>query len=217
MIKPSMETLTWLRGKRPEDWCRFRDLVQVCVPSPQTDGFRAARSWLLWLRVPGPSRLGRPFFHFSEGSAVSQGLRVEASPQSLCALRAVDKSVLLMKPEAELSASKVYNLALLKAIVRTKDEEEEDEEDCIRHVSTDTLPYQILDKNEKDLYSLVKDMGLKVFTNLKIKYPKLCTFYSMPVLVADTKLNERMTPLTLPKTVRSYFPETWIWELVVVK
>uniref|UniRef100_A0A5F9C8I9 Alpha-2-macroglobulin n=1 Tax=Oryctolagus cuniculus TaxID=9986 RepID=A0A5F9C8I9_RABIT len=36
------------------------------------------------------------------------------------------------------------------------------------------------------------------------------------VLVADTKLNERMTPLTLPKTARSYFPETWIWELVVV-
>lgn len=66
VIKPSMETLTWLRGKRPEDWCRFRDLVQVCVPSPQTDGFRAARSWLLWLRVPGPSRLGHLFFHFSE-------------------------------------------------------------------------------------------------------------------------------------------------------
>nr|XP_008258026.1 alpha-2-macroglobulin isoform X1 [Oryctolagus cuniculus] len=156
-------------------------------------------------------------FSPAQGLPASQThLRVEASPQSLCALRAVDKSVLLMKPEAELSAFKVYNLALLKAIVRTKDEEEEDEEDCIRHVSTDTLPYQILDKNEKDLYSLVKDMGLKVFTNLKIKYPKLCTFYSMPVLVADTKLNERMTPLTLPKTARSYFPETWIWELVVV-
>uniref|UniRef100_A0A5F9CT93 Alpha-2-macroglobulin n=1 Tax=Oryctolagus cuniculus TaxID=9986 RepID=A0A5F9CT93_RABIT len=96
-------------------------------------------------------------FSPAQGLPASQThLRVEASPQSLCALRAVDKSVLLMKPEAELSAFKVYNLALLKAIVRTKDEEEEDEEDCIRHVSTDTLPYQILDKNEKDLYSLVK-------------------------------------------------------------
>lgn len=34
-------------------------------------------------------------------------LQVTAAPQSLCALRAVDQSVLLMKPDAELSASSV--------------------------------------------------------------------------------------------------------------
>lgn len=34
-------------------------------------------------------------------------LRLHASPRSLCALRAVDKSVLLMKPENELSPSSV--------------------------------------------------------------------------------------------------------------
>uniref|UniRef100_A0A5F9DIU6 Alpha-2-macroglobulin n=1 Tax=Oryctolagus cuniculus TaxID=9986 RepID=A0A5F9DIU6_RABIT len=77
-------------------------------------------------------------FSPAQGLPASQThLRVEASPQSLCALRAVDKSVLLMKPEAELSAFKVGS----------------------HHT---------------------QDMGLKVFTNLKIKYPKLCTFYSMP-------------------------------------
>ncbi|OBS67462.1 hypothetical protein A6R68_03997, partial [Neotoma lepida] len=37
-------------------------------------------------------------------------LRVTASPQSLCGLRAVDQSVLLLKPEAELSPSWIYNL-----------------------------------------------------------------------------------------------------------
>lgn len=34
-------------------------------------------------------------------------LQLHTSPRSLCALRAVDKSVLLMKPEDELSASSV--------------------------------------------------------------------------------------------------------------
>uniref|UniRef100_A0A5F9DI97 Alpha-2-macroglobulin n=1 Tax=Oryctolagus cuniculus TaxID=9986 RepID=A0A5F9DI97_RABIT len=77
-------------------------------------------------------------FSPAQGLPASQThLRVEASPQSLCALRAVDKSVLLMKPEAELSASKVGS----------------------HHT---------------------QDMGLNVFTNLKIKYPKLCAFYTMP-------------------------------------
>uniref|UniRef100_A0A8C4M689 Alpha-2-macroglobulin n=1 Tax=Equus asinus asinus TaxID=83772 RepID=A0A8C4M689_EQUAS len=37
-------------------------------------------------------------------------LKVTATPHSLCALRAVDQSVLLMKPEAELSPQSVYNL-----------------------------------------------------------------------------------------------------------
>ncbi|XP_044855879.1 alpha-2-macroglobulin-like protein 1 [Mauremys mutica] len=37
-------------------------------------------------------------------------LRVQAAPGSLCAVRAVDQSVLLRKPEAELSVDTVYNL-----------------------------------------------------------------------------------------------------------
>ncbi|XP_025051624.1 alpha-2-macroglobulin-like protein 1, partial [Alligator sinensis] len=37
-------------------------------------------------------------------------LQVQASPGSLCAVRAVDQSVLLMKPEAELSVDTVYNV-----------------------------------------------------------------------------------------------------------
>uniref|UniRef100_A0A8C3TFQ9 Alpha-2-macroglobulin n=1 Tax=Chelydra serpentina TaxID=8475 RepID=A0A8C3TFQ9_CHESE len=57
--------------------------------------------------------------HFSpaEGLPASDThLRVGASPGSLCAVRAVDKSVLLMKPEAELSPSSVYNLLPVKEL-----------------------------------------------------------------------------------------------------
>uniref|UniRef100_A0A8C0XDT9 Uncharacterized protein n=1 Tax=Castor canadensis TaxID=51338 RepID=A0A8C0XDT9_CASCN len=84
-------------------------------------------------------------------------LQVTASPQSLCALRAVDQSVLLLRPEAELSPS--------------------------------------------------WDMGLKALSNLKIKHPKLCLDYK-----SDTKIYEESPT----ETARKYFPETWIWDLVLV-
>ena len=52
--------------------------------------------------------------NFSPGQSfpASQAhLQVTASPQSLCALRAVDQSVLLMRPEAELSAATVSSVS----------------------------------------------------------------------------------------------------------
>ncbi|OWK03734.1 A2M, partial [Cervus elaphus hippelaphus] len=87
-------------------------------------------------------------------------LRVTASPQSLCALRAVDQSVLLMRPEAELSAAT-----------------EEDNEDCISrdNVYINGIMYSpVANTNEKDMYSFLQDMGLKAFTNSKIHKPKIC-------------------------------------------
>ncbi|EDK99673.1 mCG132196, isoform CRA_a, partial [Mus musculus] len=59
-------------------------------------------------------------------------LQVTASPQSLCGLRAVDQSVLLLKPEAELSPSWIYNLPGMqhnKFIPSSR--LSEDREDCI--------------------------------------------------------------------------------------
>uniref|UniRef100_K7GHB6 Alpha-2-macroglobulin bait region domain-containing protein n=1 Tax=Pelodiscus sinensis TaxID=13735 RepID=K7GHB6_PELSI len=76
--------------------------------------------------------------HFSpvEGLPASDAhLQVRASPGSLCAVRAVDKSVLLMKPEAELSPSSVYDLLPVKDIrgydYRGHHVEEEDENPCV--------------------------------------------------------------------------------------
>lgn len=55
----------------------------------------------LWLQVDLS-------FSPSEGLPSSDAhLLFRASPNSLCAVRAVDKSVLLMKPEADLSPSSV--------------------------------------------------------------------------------------------------------------
>nr|XP_019569050.1 PREDICTED: alpha-2-macroglobulin-like isoform X1 [Rhinolophus sinicus] len=162
-------------------------------------------------------------------------LRVTASPQSLCALRAVDQSVLLMKPEAELSPASVYDLLPVKDLTgfpESLNQQEEDNGDCVKHhVNIDGIIYSpVSNTDEKDMYSFLQDMGLKVFTNSKIHKPKICSqhevyskMYSQRLL-AFSEMNgmdvgsgfvlHSSEPLT--ETVRKYFPETWIWDLVVV-
>nr|XP_055192763.1 alpha-2-macroglobulin-like isoform X2 [Nyctereutes procyonoides] len=164
-------------------------------------------------------------------------LQISASPQSLCALRAVDQSVLLAKPEAELSAASVYNLLPVKDLSGfpgSLNKQEEDDRDCVHHnnIYIDGIKYfPVSNTNEKDMYSFLKDMGLKVFTNTKIHKPKVCEQPEHKVVhssrrlfaspVSELQRSHELTDMVhvsepLTETVRKYFPETWIWDLVVV-
>ncbi|KAM8912654.1 alpha-2-macroglobulin-like isoform 1-T1 [Lycaon pictus] len=164
-------------------------------------------------------------------------LQISASPQSLCALRAVDQSVLLAKPEAELSAASVYNLLPVKDLSGfpgSLNQQEEDDRDCVHHhnIFINGVKYSpVSNTDEKDMYSFLKDMGLKVFTNTKIHKPKVCEqpehkvahssrLFASPV-VSELQRSHELTDMVhfsepVTETVRKYFPETWIWDLVVV-
>ncbi|XP_035316208.1 murinoglobulin-2-like isoform X1 [Cricetulus griseus] len=173
-------------------------------------------------------------------------LQVRASPLSLCGLRAVDQSVLLLRPEAELSPSWIYNLPEMRQteFIPTLDQLFQELEPCVEtNKPTDEV---LLHPDEKDVYHYVKDMGLKAFTNLKIKHrkfclplpdlcmdfcivwisdPRVCTYTPfMPSLGFDDVTNKGDSR-TMPEvghedlateTIRKYFPETWIWDLVTV-
>ncbi|XP_031517093.1 pregnancy zone protein isoform X1 [Papio anubis] len=172
-------------------------------------------------------------------------LRVGAAPQSLCALRAVDQSMLLMKPEAELSASSVYNLLTVKDLTNFPDnvDHQEEEQGHCPHpffIRNGAFYVPLSSNDEADIYSFLKGMGLKVFTNSKIRKPKSCSV--IPPMSAGVigqgyygglgvagrpyppqmsaynimPLNNEQSSGPVPETVRSYFPETWIWELVAV-
>ncbi|CAM5081698.1 unnamed protein product [Natator depressus] len=176
-------------------------------------------------------------FSLAEGLPASNThLRVGASPGSLCAIRAVDKSVLLMKPEAELSPSSVYDLLPVKEIrgynYREHDLEEEDDNPCVtlENVILNGFIYgPISPDGEGDAYNVLKEMGLKVFTSTKVHKPKLCIerMYGVPEAygIAEALTSARMSSSLLDhiidhgpvETIRKYFPETWIWELVPVK
>uniref|UniRef100_A0A8C0GRV9 Alpha-2-macroglobulin n=1 Tax=Chelonoidis abingdonii TaxID=106734 RepID=A0A8C0GRV9_CHEAB len=142
-------------------------------------------------------------------------LRVGASPGSVCAVRAVDKSVLLMKPETELSPSSVYDLLPVKEIrgynYWEHHLEEEDDNPCVK------LDNIILNGF---IYGPISPDGLTYYVLSPLATP--CTPISK---------KERMYGLSLDainhvphiidhgpvETIRKYFPETWIWDLVTVK
>nr|XP_036311232.1 pregnancy zone protein-like [Pipistrellus kuhlii] len=160
-------------------------------------------------------------------------LKVTATPQSLCALRAVDQSMLLMKPEAELSPQSVYNLLPEKkhSNVQYDGFRNKDIEGCINaediiHNGIIYTPKQILDGD--DVYSIFESIGLNIFTNSKIHKPNFCRLlqgYPELYLAQDlpdsrrsfslnTMMREELPAEEVKETVRNYFPETWIWDLV---
>ncbi|OBS79690.1 hypothetical protein A6R68_22108, partial [Neotoma lepida] len=83
-------------------------------------------------------------------------LRVTASPQSLCGLRAVDQSVLLLKPEVELSPSWIYNLPDMQPsnFIPSSYQILEDQPPYWWDRDSDGLPP--LHPNERDVYSYVE-------------------------------------------------------------
>ncbi|XP_045695718.1 alpha-1-macroglobulin-like [Phyllostomus hastatus] len=168
-------------------------------------------------------------------------LKVTATPQSLCALRAIDQSMLLMKSEAELSPQSVYKLLPVKNHFNAHygHNTNEDAEGCISaeditHNGILYTPKQVLDDN--DVYSIFQSAGLNIFTNSKIHKPYLCHqseglldslrttgyYYDVSPDVAvenddsvyPMMLREALLAEGVQKTVRKYFPETWIWDLV---
>ncbi|NXC37818.1 A2MG protein, partial [Penelope pileata] len=189
-------------------------------------------------------------FSPSEGLPSSDThLLFRASPDSICAVRAVDRSVLLMKSEADLSPSYVYSLLPVKELHDYHHDPdmllEEPLEDCIplKKLILNGITYSpVVEMNEDDVYSILKGMGLKVFTNSKVKKPWYCnTDNYMP---AETRIAASRgmagaplhalrtselsalefsrsyatssTPEEVTETVRKYFPETWIWSLVSI-
>uniref|UniRef100_A0A8C9BWA0 Alpha-2-macroglobulin n=1 Tax=Phocoena sinus TaxID=42100 RepID=A0A8C9BWA0_PHOSS len=156
-------------------------------------------------------------------------LKVTAAAYSLCALRAVDQSVLLMKPEAEVSPQSVYDLLPVKSVlsVRYGSPMNEDGGKCINaeditHNGIIYTPKQVL--NDDDVYSIFESVGLNIFTNSKIHKPHFCQllqpYPGAPIFYAGGKGEmvgrENPPAVEVKETVRKYFPETWIWDLVAL-
>ncbi|KAL2311202.1 hypothetical protein Nmel_002894, partial [Mimus melanotis] len=189
-------------------------------------------------------------FSPSEGLPSSDAhLQFQASPNSLCAVRAVDKSVLLMKPEADLSPTSVYDLLPVKEfhgyVHGSNVNLAEPLWNCmtVEPIVRDGITYvPVTGVNEEDTYSILKEMGLKVFTNTKVRKPWFCgpsnhiyaahppVALGAPAAMPETPMYamrtsnileegfsvQSRTPEEVTETVRKYFPETWIWSLVPI-
>uniref|UniRef100_A0A452H633 OVOS protein n=1 Tax=Gopherus agassizii TaxID=38772 RepID=A0A452H633_9SAUR len=151
--------------------------------------------------------------------ASNVSLHLEASANSHCALRAVDESVLLLRPERELSAETVYNLHPLQELygyyfngLNLEDDSKEPcvPADSIFHNGLYYIPVSF--DFGPDVYQYFKAgiFGDKHCGNsfIHIKWPLCnCTL----TVSADDSRGRVMT-----ETVRKFFPETWIWDLFSV-
>ncbi|XP_068113161.1 alpha-2-macroglobulin-like [Hyperolius riggenbachi] len=185
------------------------------------------------------------------GSEVS--LQVQAAPGSLCGLRVVDESVVLMKPGKELTADKVYNLFPSRDTGGYDSRVQEDYKPCASYSPFMSRRHRYFMKPEKDVdvdvYSLFEGVSLKLLTCIQIRKPVECNKESVytrrrgPMVVfamtptfsrtvsSESDIDfiehlpvkkEEKEPLPEkkeekePEKVRTYFPETWMWELLTV-
>ncbi|KAK7826257.1 hypothetical protein U0070_021271, partial [Myodes glareolus] len=128
-------------------------------------------------------------------------LQLQAAPGSLCAVRAVDESVLLLRPESELTNSSVYGMFPFWYNSYPYQVAEYDE--CPANSPwdfpqpfSDPMPREGLRSHSiiwrpwlsegVDLFSFFQDMGLKILSNAKIKKPVDCSHHHRPLYSSTT-------------------------------
>ncbi|NXL70913.1 OVOS protein, partial [Leptocoma aspasia] len=163
------------------------------------------------------------------------GLHLEAAANSYCALRAIQS--ILLQPGQELSAESVYYQLgrgdLYGYYYNGLNLEDDRPRECIpsKTIFSDGLYFEPVNvSRDGDAYRIFRDIGLKVFTNAAVRKPVLCNEMrsdeeNYPSHSYDSHLKasgkrrfilylQSQSACSLKLSVRKYFPETWIWELV---
>ncbi|XP_032998002.1 alpha-2-macroglobulin-like [Lacerta agilis] len=173
-------------------------------------------------------------FSDAEGLPASKThVHLAASKGSLCAVHAVDKSVFLLKPEAQISPKTVYDLLPVKNlrdyVYRQDDLAETRVGPCMdgKNMVVGDISDRPFNWNEADVYDILKDFGVTIISRTLRRKPFLCRGPLIDTIdirrmsgAPDTfaPQAERTAERTgrQQETVRSYFPETWLWNTYVV-
>ncbi|KAM9475883.1 alpha-2-macroglobulin-like protein 1 [Clarias gariepinus] len=165
-------------------------------------------------------------------------LTLKAAPGSLCSVKAIDQSLLLLQPEKELNIQSVFNMLPFQTLSGYPyNINDEHVNTCgpsplIKNIALIRLPPN---PGKVDVYNMFKGVGIKILTNADVNKPSNCVpgILSMsanrvskdvqPVAMAAplAPINDASAAPTSSSnqpvvTVRTYFPETWIWDLVPV-
>ncbi|KAM6987442.1 murinoglobulin-2-like [Tautogolabrus adspersus] len=156
---------------------------------------------------------------FSPTSAVpGEGttLQVSANPGSLCGVSAVDQSVLIDEPGKTLDAEKIFKRLPEKYHYFT------DPEPCINVEQIRSAHRRRGRSSEDGGHEVFRGLGLKIVTNMFTKMPSCLNFkgkvYHDQRWEVDYMVDggdPRMS-YDIIKSIRTFFPETWIWKLVEV-
>ncbi|XP_056386097.1 ovostatin-like [Hyla sarda] len=166
------------------------------------------------------------------GSSVD--VQLSASPNSHCALRVIDSSLLILNPYEQFSADGVYSSLRYYYYgynVAGFDVEDpappcEDPDKLVFYKGRYYLP--VSSKSEGDSYNNIKSVGLVVGTSARLRKPEVCQNNppSPPVALESLKLGgggggfgsplaDRSSAAAAPvETVRTNFAETFLWVMI---
>ncbi|KAI7807101.1 putative alpha-2-macroglobulin-P-like, partial [Triplophysa rosa] len=166
---------------------------------------------------------------FSPASAVpgeENTVGLSAQPGSLCGVSAVDQSVLILESGKRLNAEKIFDLLPVQS-VSDYPYDVEDEQECLKVRPRRAVPTD-------SAYEAFKAVGLKVATNLAVREPQCLTYrglsYHRNFYDVYYRRNPGIVAMSAPLegagvaevnsafevTIRTVFPETWIWQLAEV-
>ncbi|XP_064411508.1 alpha-2-macroglobulin-like [Latimeria chalumnae] len=147
-------------------------------------------------------------------------LHLQASPGSLCSVRAVDKSAIL-KSDRELTIDYFFDIGDDSGYPY---EVSEYFDSCSSRKRKRSLQWKTWSNDITDVFTLFRHLSLKIITDAKISAP--CPEASE---TAEDMISGGETPILARKAgevdskpekkkemIRKYFPETWIWDLIPV-
>ncbi|XP_021047084.1 ovostatin homolog [Mus pahari] len=173
-------------------------------------------------------------------------VHLQAAPDSFCALRAVDKSALLLNHGQEITPESVYFMLpyihQYGYFYNGLNLDDQQAEPCIpqKDLFHNGMYYTPTSNVwDGDLSNLLINIGLKIFTNLHYRKPEVCSSQkNQPLLRTFDHPNEQImmysggappssafhdtvdsishAKMAIKETVRTNFPRTWIWNLVSV-
>uniref|UniRef100_A0A3P8YIN4 Alpha-2-macroglobulin bait region domain-containing protein n=1 Tax=Esox lucius TaxID=8010 RepID=A0A3P8YIN4_ESOLU len=162
---------------------------------------------------------------FSPSNAVpgeKNTLQLSALPGSLCGLSAVDKSVHIMEPGKRLDAGKIFNI-LPVTEANSFDYDLEDPSDCLQvRLRRYILPHPRPNREKNSAYEVFKvNCGISLVCFPVFSVGTYRTYYlqSHPeysMIHGFILDRSRLIPTAQIVQMRTFFPETWIWDLVEV-
>ncbi|XP_051522156.1 alpha-2-macroglobulin-like [Myxocyprinus asiaticus] len=163
---------------------------------------------------------------FSPAKAVpgeKNTLQLSAEPGSLCGLSAIDQSVLILESGKRLNTEKIFSMLPVQSLSDYPYGVEE-EQQCLHVRPRRAVPTD-------HAYETLKKVGLKMATNLAVREPQCLTYRGLTyhrhnnIVMYDYLLHSVGSAgrghvdgddLSFEVTVRTVFPETWIWQLAEV-
>ncbi|KAI9529566.1 hypothetical protein NQZ68_007803 [Dissostichus eleginoides] len=210
--------------------------AQVVVYTVMPKGELVADSMDFPISLCLNNKVSLRFSSLQELPAENTTLTLQAHPGSMCSVRAIDQSVLLLQKEQELTVDSVYSRLPVQKLSGYSYELADAEPNPCKFLPVpwpgirpfDSRPSYFPENDQKnDVYNIFKGIGIKIVTNSDIRKPYDChpwVYYEMrdsPILMAMPMANKiPQSPggkeEQKKETLRTFFPETWIWDLVSV-